>query len=119
VLGDVAAFGVPPDRIIPVVNQAPHAARARARLAAAIADLASGAVNASLASPVFLPSRKIEEAQHDGVPLPGPLPQLMAGAFRAVLERAASRVAEPAGDGPERVLPGSLGSWGTTEAAGG
>ena len=114
VLSDVLAFGVGAARIVPVVNCAPRSPRARASLTAAVAELVAPAVSraggpsaAGLAAPVFLPERKVDDDLHDGARLPPVLGAPLAGAFRAVLERATPVV--PAG--PERVRPGTLGRW--------
>jgi hypothetical protein len=118
VVDGLLAFGVPADRLLPVLNRAPRSARARAGLTAAFADLVAPLVpaarGASLASPVFVPDRRIEEALRDGARLPSAVATPLAGALRAVAERA--RPAERAG-GPEPVRPGSLGHW-SVEAAG-
>jgi MinD-like ATPase involved in chromosome partitioning or flagellar assembly len=113
-LGDLTAAGVPAGRMLPVVNRAPRTPRARAELARALAELApAGALERC--APVFLPVRKVEEALRDAVPLPAPLPALLAGGCEAVLSRPA-RGGRPA-PGPERVEPGSLGAWYEEEAS--
>lgn len=115
VLADLCDFGVPPKRIVPVLNLAPRHPRARAELAAALADLSLPALGGeATAAPVFLPSRRVEEALRDAVQLPAPLAPLLAGAFRAMVEQAGPvgvrRAAEPV-----PVAPGSLGSWTAVE----
>jgi len=99
---------------VPVLNCAPRSPRARASLTAAVAELvapavarAGGPTASGLAAPVFLPERKVDDDLHDGARLPSVLGAPLAGAFRAVLERAAPVVAA----GPERVRPGTLGRW--------
>lgn len=107
VLADLGAAGVPPGRIVPVFNQAPRHPRARAELTATLAELAQPALGGGRSvSPVFLPVRKVEEAQRDAVALPAPLPQLVAGAVEAV----AATLGPPAISAvAELVRPGSLG----------
>lgn len=113
VLADLASAGVPAERVVPVLNAAPRAPRARAELARALAALAGPGLGAgAMASPVFLPVRKVEEALRDAVRLPAPLPATLAGAFRAVVDRVG--VVDPAAaTAPAftRVVPGSIGSW--------
>ncbi|HEV3402294.1 MAG TPA: hypothetical protein VG078_10780, partial [Acidimicrobiales bacterium] len=124
VLVDVLAFGVRPDRVVPVVNRAPRSPRARAALAATVAELVEPAVGrvseahgfAALPTPVFLPERKVDEALHDGARIPPGLGAPLAGAFAAVAE---SMPARPTAAGPERVRPGSLGRWTEPEVASG
>lgn len=110
VLADLAAAGVPAGRIVPVLNQAPRHPRVRAELTSTLATLAEPALHGGrTVNPVFLPVRKVEEAQRDVVALPAPLPQLVTAAAQAVLDRigpaaATARV-------PELVRPGSLGAF--------
>jgi hypothetical protein len=101
------------DRIVPVVNRAPKAARARAELAAALSNLLDGRSDAStLASPVFLPERRVDDALRDGVRLSSTLSAPLVGAFHAVLRRV--QVPPDADVGaPVLVSPGSLGRWST------
>jgi hypothetical protein len=112
-LGELLGFGVPVDRLIPVVSRAPRSPRARAELTAALADLlaaSSGIAAERLVAPLYLPDRRIDEALRDGVALPAPLPALTARAVMAVLRRADDREAAVA-DAPELVTPGSLAAF--------
>lgn len=121
VIDGLLAFGVAADRILPVLNRAPRSARSRAALTSSLAELVSPLARAAgsgidVAGPIFLPERRIEEALRDGVRLPSALTAPLAGAFRAVTERARPGSAD---DAPEPVRPGSLGHWaGPVEAAG-
>jgi hypothetical protein len=115
VLDDLIAFGIDPARIVPVVNRAPRSARARAGLAAVLADLTGPFAGGRLMNPIHLPERSNVEADlHDGVRLPAALGAPLAGAFKALLDR--PRL-EPVAASPEPVRPGSLGRW-TEEALG-
>jgi hypothetical protein len=109
-LGDVVDGGLAPNRVVPVVTEAPRSPRARAEVAAALAALARPALPEPVASPIFLPSKRVEGALRDALPLPAPLPGRMAGAFCAVLARHGP--AERPSGGPVRVAPGTLASWG-------
>ncbi len=120
VMADLLAFGVPVDRIVPVVNCAPRSPRARAGLTATLAELIAPAVARAapdsveaMATPVFLMERKVDGDLHDGARLPTVLGAPLAGAFAAVLDR--SSVATRPAEGPERVRPGSLGRWADPE----
>lgn len=111
VLADLASAGVPPERVVPVINAAPRHPRARAELVAALAELAGPAPGGrATVAPVFLPRRRVEEALRDAVRLPPPLPGALAGAFAAVLARE-GRAPSPVPNEPARVTPGSIGSW--------
>lgn len=108
VLQELVAFGVDATRLVPVFNRAPRSARTRAGLAAALAELTDPFAGGRLANPIHLPERNVEADLHDGARLPPALGAPLAGAYRAVLERAR---AGPAPSVPERVRPGSLGRW--------
>jgi len=97
VLDGLRSFGVPPTRIVPVVNRAPKTPPARAQLTATHSALAGGA-GSPLPSPVFLPDKRVEDAVRDGLRLPAALTEPLAGAFAAVAG---------AGRGPKR--PGRAG----------
>ena len=115
VLADLSDFGVPPRRIVPVLNVAPRHPRGRAELAAALSDLSLPALGGeSTAGPVFLPPRRVEEALRDAVRLPAPLASLLAGAFTATVERAGP-VGVQVSPEPVPVVPGSLGRWTTPD----
>ena len=122
VVDGLVAYGVQPERILPVVNRAPRSARARAGLTSALAELVAPLLPGSeeapaLPTPVFLPERRLEEAFRDAARLPAALTGPLAGAVRAVTERAAPGD-QKAGGGPVPVRPGSLGHF-PAEAAGG
>jgi hypothetical protein len=107
VLGDLLEFGVAPQRLLPVVNRSPRSPRLRAELTSAVASLLAAVDGgAALASPVHLPVRRVDQALRDGVALPAPLPDVLAGAVRAVLDR--DRRAAVADPGPLPVVPGTL-----------
>src|SRR5690606_34654580 len=88
--------GVPARRVVPVLAGAPRSPRDRAELADALGQLVAaslGAGGAALPSPVFLPRRKVDVALRDGVALPRPLPELLAGAVGHVLDRVGTATA--------------------------
>jgi len=115
VLEDLVTFGVDAARIVPVINRAPRSARARAGLAAAVAELTAPFSGSRLMNPVHLPERgNVEADMHDGARLPSSLGAPLAGAYRALLDR--PRLA-PVSTEPEPVRPGTLGHW-TEEALG-
>ena len=116
VLNDLRAFGVAPERVVPVLNRAPRNPRSRAEITAALAALTASATTPPGArgwapSPVFLPERRVDEALRLGSRLPDALAQPLAGAFTAVVRR----VPTVAAAGPARVEPGSLGFLGGGE----
>lgn len=119
VVADMTAFGVQPERIVPVFNGGPRSPRARATLVGALAELVAPAVrraepSCGLATPLFLPERKVDGELHDGARLPAALGAPLAGAFAAVLGRQTA-ARWPTAIEPERVRPGSLGRWADTD----
>lgn len=101
-IGDLLAAGVAVDRVLPVVTAAPRHPRHRSDLAAVVADLAR-----TTNAPLFLPVRRVDEAWRDALPMPEPLPTLLASAVRHHLHRLGP--ATPADEEPVLVAPGSLG----------
>jgi hypothetical protein len=115
VLGELAAAGVPLERVVPILNATAGSARRRAELVTVLTDLASPLLaGAALPAPLFLPSRRVDEALRDGVELPAPLPGRLAGAVHGLL--GAIACGADANPGPRPVVPGSLGSWYGEEA---
>lgn len=109
VLDGLLGHGVEGSRIVPVINGAPKPARARSEIAAAVpALLGRRADVGALASPIFLPERRVDDALRDGVRLPDALTAPLRGAFAATMERTDRRDRTTA---PQLITPGSLGHW--------
>jgi len=103
---DLLAFGVPPERLLPVVNRAPRPPRLRRELTGAVAELLGGRI----AAVVLVPEHpRLEWALRDRLPLPAAVVRPVAAASRAVLDRAGPRTME--GPVAERVVAGTLGHW--------
>jgi hypothetical protein len=117
VVGDLVAFGVPPERVVPVCNRAPRGPRARAELVRTLAELLAPVTGGAGTGPVFVPDRRVESVLRDGTRLPASLSRPLAGAFAAVLARVGERGERPTA--PVPVVPGSLGAWPVQEATGG
>lgn len=105
VVNELVGFGVGAARIVPVVNRAPRSPRARAEVSRSL----SGLVATPLASPVFVPERRVDQFLRDGVRLPPVVTAPLASASAAIL----STVSPPrvGRREPELIAPGSLGSW--------
>lgn len=122
VITELLDHGTAPERIVPIVNRVTKSQRGRAELSAALTALLRPRVtHLALATPVFLPERRVDEALRDGVRVPPQLSTPLVGAFNAVVERS-GRLGQ--GDGePRPVEPGTVGSWSTeaesSEAAAG
>jgi hypothetical protein len=115
VLADLDAYGVDPRRVVPVVNRAPRHPRQRAEASRALAELAPRATGA-MATPLFLPERRVEDALRDGTPLHAALVLPVTTAFNTIacaLPSVGRVDEEPT---PTPITPGSLGHW--TEATG-
>lgn len=114
------SFGVPTDRLVPVVNRAPRQPRARAELTRAIRDLGfapstprddddPGPEPNGLAGVVLVPNvRRVDQVVRDGGRLPDALGQPLARAVDAVLGELGPRVDDD-DVGPQPVRPGDLG----------
>jgi hypothetical protein len=116
-IGDLIGLGVPPDRLVTVVNQSRRSPRARAEIGRAVVDLLTGLTGSAgerIAAPIHLPRRDVDRALRDGVAIPGPMPTTLARAVFAVLDRAQQRERVPAGV-PEPVVPGSLSGFTSQE----
>lgn len=121
-LGELQGFGLPLDRLLPVINRGPRSARARAALTSAVARLARASLGsgaAALANPLHVPERSVDEALRDGVALPSLLARSLARAVAAAVARAGERAADdlPTVE-PVPVTPGSLRGFTSQEGPG-
>ncbi len=108
--------GVSADRLLVAVNRAPRSQRARAELSRAFAELSGQDGSTALAAPIFLPDRRgLDQLVQDGGRLPSNLATTVTKAVEAVIDHSAERVGEAV---PERIEPGSLGTWIGGAAAG-
>jgi hypothetical protein len=123
VMRDLLELGVPPERLVPVVNRAPRNPRARAEVGRALVELLEavrpGRTERLASTPLFVPERRrLDDALRDDGRLPAALVQAVAEPVRALLDRATA--AEAVGgetdppveaDGLARIVPGSLPKW--------
>ena len=108
---DLLEFGVAPQRLLPVINQANGAATTRSELSRAVRQLVGDAAGGSAVSPaLFLPAVPLENELRDRDPLPVTLPRALATAADALLSRHGVAPA-PAGSEPRRITPGAVGHW--------
>ena len=120
-LDELLAFGVPADRIVPVLNRSPRSPRRRAELTATLAELVrgrAGAAAAELTNPLHLPDRPVESALRDGSALPGALSRSLARVVSARLAEVGTAGRSTAAPEPVAVQPGSLGDLDDMEGAG-
>lgn len=115
-IDELVGFGVPVDRVLPVVNRAPRSPRRRAEVTAGVASLAEGSlgavVSARLANPLHLPERPVDQALRDGVALPSGLGRSLAQAVSALAARLPERRGDASGaTEPVAITPGSLAAF--------
>jgi hypothetical protein len=121
-LAALLEHGVRPERILPVLNRAPRPPRARAEIARTIAALTEplGSRSSALASPLFVPDlRRIDTNLRDGASVPASFATSLADAVNAIATRAAVLPAAHRDEEPLAIVPGSLGSWSTSQEAAG
>jgi hypothetical protein len=119
-IADLLGFGVPIERLLPVVARSPRSPRQRGELGSSIAELlaaSTGAASGRMCPILHLPARDLDPYLRDGTPLPAPLPRSTARAVAAVLERAGTAAA-PAAAAPERIQPGQLSGFTPQEGLG-
>jgi hypothetical protein len=118
-VGEVAAHGVAPGRILGVLNRSARSPRARAEVARAFAELtAEGPAGAAAVGPVHLPDRRgLDAVLRDGARLPQGLVRPVTRAVADLVEGAPVPEPGPA-LAPVAVVPGSLGGWAEQGAAG-
>lgn len=119
-LADLLGFGVPIERLLPVVTRSPRSPRQRGELSRTVAELlasSAGAVSERMCPVVHLPARDLDPHLRDGTPLPAPLARSAARAVATVLERA-GRTAAHGGLEPERIEPGRLSGFTPQEGLG-
>ena len=119
-LNELLAFGVAPDRLLPVITRGPRSPRARAELTAGLSTLVEAggpAAGVGLANPLHLPDRPVDQALRDGVALPSSMARSLVRATEAIRARAE---APPRADqeAPIRIVPGSLDSFTAQEHPG-
>jgi hypothetical protein len=116
-IADLVAFGVEPERLVPVANRSPRSPRRRAEVTSTVAELVASAAGlraGRIAPVVHVPERDPEPALRDGVALAGPVPRLLAEAVAAVITRAAA-VPPRAVPEPVPVVPGTLATFTSQE----
>lgn len=111
-LRNLSAFGVPADRLVPIVNRAPRSTRRRSEITAALSALLDGAEELNgVPAPMYLPERRdLDDLIRDAAPMPSaltqPLHRLIAANSGILRSRRRDATTEPVA-----VVPGSLGSW--------
>jgi MinD-like ATPase involved in chromosome partitioning or flagellar assembly len=111
--------GVPPERILAVVNRSARTAKARAELTRSFADLSGSRMGgAAVVGPVHVAERRgLDEILRDGGRLPQSVAEPVGRALVDLLLRAPEETA-PSEPVPVPIAPGSLGSWAEEEALG-
>ncbi|MEX2328736.1 MAG: hypothetical protein WD575_03310 [Nitriliruptoraceae bacterium] len=107
-IGELVEVGVPPGRVLPVVNRSHRSPRARRAVTAAIEELIAppGDVTAPGCA-LHLPRRGVEAALRDGTSLPTDLASTLADRVTELADQFGDR-APVAAEAPVPVTPGSL-----------
>lgn len=113
VVGDLCAFGVGAEQIVPVITRSPRSPRARARIGRALHDLASDVTGGRMNPTVHIPALDLEECLRDARRLPASFAEPLAAAFSAIARRTpdAPRRGGARRRPLARVVPGTLGRW--------
>ncbi len=107
---DLVAEGVPPQRILPLVNRGPRSAKARSEISEAVSRLA-GPSAVDVSTPITLPyRRKVEDTARLGGRWSDSSVRTVHRAVTAVLDRAVDQ-RSPASGAPEPIRPGELGHY--------
>jgi hypothetical protein len=112
VIGDLLAYGVPPEVLVPVVNRGPRRRRMQEELGKALREFLPPGM--ALDDPLILPERKVDEALRDGIALPVGIVEPLAHAWDHLHRRVQDA---PGSDAdayerfPQRIEPGALGVW--------
>lgn len=114
VVADLVGFGLPPERVVPVVNRAPKHPRSRAEIGRSLKALLEPVGAERMIAPLFLPDRGVDDAFRDGTMLPQPIAQALAVAFHAAVSEPAALAARDTS--PRKVVPGTLGAWAAAAA---
>lgn len=117
-VGRLRDHGVPPERILAVVNRSARSAKGRAELTRSFADLSGSRVGgAAVVGPIHVAERRgLDEIIRDGGRLPQSVAEPLGRALVDMLSRAPVEAA-PATPVPVPITPGSLGSWAEEEEA--
>jgi hypothetical protein len=108
-LRDLRRFGIPRERLLPVVNRSPRSPSARAEITAAVTRLALDDDHA--VAPLHLGERRrLDDVIRGGGTWPAGPARDLAGAVRVVMGRC-DPVGSSATDAPSRIAPGTLGSF--------
>lgn len=109
---DLIGVGVATSRMVPVFTHAPRSPRERADVARSLAALVATArgagAEADMASPVFVPDKRVALALRDGVALPSAVVDPVAGAVRALLARNPTSVRSGSDNQPQPIQPGQI-----------
>ncbi|CAN5920397.1 hypothetical protein BH23ACT10_BH23ACT10_05500 [soil metagenome] len=109
VMIDLLEFGVRPQRLLAVVNQAGASDTARAELSRAVRHLIDGVTGGRAVGPVlFAPRVALEERLRERDAVPDSWSSLLADATAVVLDRSGGG---GEANGPVRVTAGALGHW--------
>ncbi|MCH1450269.1 MAG: hypothetical protein L7U66_00580 [Acidimicrobiales bacterium] len=107
------AFGIPLNRLVPVVNRSPRSIRKQAQVNSALASLLGQLDELDgVRPPIHLPERReLDDSIRDGVRLPAVIGETIHGSVMALLDEHGARPMNFTTRAPVSVIPGSLGFW--------
>lgn len=105
---ELIAKGVPPTKLLLVVNRAPRSPITRLEITRTAAKLLADQPS-PIAAPIFVPECRIEHALRDGSRLPNAFVSPLTSASRAIVERNAGSPTNPSATTPRLITPGTLG----------
>ena len=107
------SFGVPTERLVPVINRAHRNPRRRAEIGLALDALLDRTDGLEgLRDPVYLPDRRdLDDTIRDAVRLPSALTQPVHRFTTELVDTLGTRSASSVDDEPVAITPGSLGAW--------
>jgi hypothetical protein len=111
--------GVPPERILAVINRSAKSTKSRAELTRSFADLSGSRLGgAAVVGPIHVQERRgLDEILRDGGRLPQSIAEPVARALADLLSRAPAG-SDPSEPVPVPIAPGELGAWAEEEALG-
>jgi MinD-like ATPase involved in chromosome partitioning or flagellar assembly len=109
---DLLELGVPPQRVLPVLNQIGPDQQTRADLGRAVRTLIDGVAGGSAVGPaLFVPAAALEDVLRERDPLPEALTTALGGAVAALLDRVDGGATSPRAPTPAPVAAGAIGHW--------
>jgi hypothetical protein len=112
-LRQLHAFGIPLDRLLPVVNRSPRSPRKQTEVNTALSGLL-GQLDGldGIRPPIHIPERReLEDSIRDGMRLPAAIGEAIHDPVMALIDKHGTRNMDFETRDPVAVIPGTLGFW--------